>query len=861
MKFSARYISILFILSYALLVSPLTRYGVVYAAKKAATPKPQRVTSEGLTSVVTFAAQDSVIYNFDRRSMELWGKARLDHERAQVTAPKIVIDGTNSLLHAFGTSASAQTPAEPAVFGDQQGILRSDIITYNFQTRVGETAALMPSFANGIYFKGKKVSKLDNGNIVVKDGTFTTCDEEEPHYWFSASSMTLLPDKSLKAKSLVMYIHPEIFAQRLPAIPVMALPYMKWSSKRERISGFLTPTITTYSSSLALSKFGYYWAMSDYADLNLEADLALNGSWRLGKRFRYLKNDAFSGTMTGDYKRYAAEEGRSAATDWNAAIAHHQALDASSQLDVALQFQGGKRDDDLHAMNVESVLTEQTNARASVVKTFQNDNSLLTATYNRSADLRNNNSYQRIESTFYQNRLYPFRAAVESWTSAVSVTTGASLTLESLSLNERVSSGYSGYLNGELGYYRELGKSSKALFTQGISLQSMEPVPGSKSYSGTRILLPLRMQSTLFQHLNLNPSLTYSHSLQTDGAESFSTTVFSVDASTRLYGTLGTGALEKLVGMKALRHTFIPTLSYTWNPAFAGEWEYASSLSSVYDWPTTTAFSGFEATRFTGLPDGQRTVGLTLKNLFHGKFNGSSTAENGDASTGDYTAQLLSLTASTSYNSAAEACPLAPLSIVASSNVVAPNVLLSGGAMYDFYSYDSATGARANRTNHDEGKPPLRFVKGFMNMSVSMHGSTESGSVASYATALASPFATYTEQALFLNPFLASDWQMMLSLFMQTDNTNPLAPASDKLLNIAAKIALSKNWQSGITTGYDFERNKMVFPMVQLYRDLHCWKMGLQLVPSGVFQGITFQLGLKALSNQNPFVTPSSQVD
>ena len=811
--------------------------------------------------MVTFAAQDSVVYNFDRRSMELWGKARLDHERAQVTAPKIVIDGTSSLLHAYGTSASAQTPAEPAVFGDQQGSLRSDIITYNFQTRVGETASLMPSFANGVYFKGKKVSKLDDGKIVVKDGTFTTCDEAEPHYWFSASSMTLQSDKSLTAKSLVMYIRPEIFSQRLPAIPVMALPYMKWSAKRERVSGLLTPTITTYSSSLALSKFGYYWAMSDYADLNLEADLALNGSWRLGDRFRYLKNGAFSGVISGDYKRYAATGDRSAATDWNAAIEHHQALDASSQLDVALQFQGGKRDDDLHAMNVESVLTEQTNARASVVKTFQNDNSLLTATYNRSADLRNNNSHQSVESTFYQNRLSPFRAAGDSWTSAVSITTGAALTLESLSLNERVSSGYSGYLNGELGYYRELGKGSKALLTQGISLQSMEPVAGSNSYSGTRVLLPLRMQSTLFHHLNLNPSLTYSHSLRSDGGESFSTAVFSVDASTRLYGTLGTGMLEKLVGLKALRHTFIPTLSYTWNPAFAGQWESASSSSSVYDWPTATPFSGFEAARFTGLPDGQRTVGLTLKNLFHGKFNGSSTPENGDGSTGDYTAQLLSLTASTSYNSAAEACPLAPLSIVASSNVVAPNVLFSGGAMYDLYSYDSATGARVNRTNRDDGKPPLRFVKGFMNMSVSMQGSRQSGSVASYASVFASPFASYAEQSLYLNPFLASDWQMMLSLFMQTDNINPLAPTSDKLLNVAAKVALSKNWQSGITTGYDLERNTMVFPMVQLYHDLHCWKMGLQLVPSGVFQGITFQLGLKALSTQNPFVTPPSQAD
>jgi len=34
--------------------------------------------------------------------------------------------------------------------------------------------------------------------------------------------------------------------------------------------------------------------------------------------------------------------------------------------------------------------------------------------------------------------------------------------------------------------------------------------------------------------------------------------------------------------------------------------------------------------------------------------------------------------------------------------------------------------------------------------------------------------------------------------------------------------------------------------MLQVYRDLHCWQMGFQWVPSGEFNSYSFQIGLKA---------------
>jgi len=134
-------------------------------------------------------------------------------------------------------------------------------------------------------------------------------------------------------------------------------------------------------------------------------------------------------------------------------------------------------------------------------------------------------------------------------------------------------------------------------------------------------------------------------------------------------------------------------------------------------------------------------------------------------------------------------------------------------------------------------------------MSMNIEGRSRSG-------ASGRPEAMRAEQAIFRERFDAGDfsdidfeipWRLRMSLYLLSDRTDPRKEAeTTTLLNMSAKAALSKNWQVGINTGYDIQRNEFVFPMLQLYRDLHCWQMGFQWVPSGEFNSYYFQIGLKA---------------
>lgn len=837
--------------------------------KNSSAPDLLPLPGDDTKSVITFSAKDSLLYHFDRKSMELMGKARIDREATTVTAPKIVVDLANSTLDAFGTANSSGTLTEPAVFSNREGSFNAEKITYTFTSGKGETTNIA-SRSSQVIFSGEQVTRKENGELIVRGGTFTTCDDPEPHYWVSSDYMRIIPGSRIIARPFVMYIRPEIFSKRLPAIPVLQLPFMVFPLHEGRASGVIIPRLSHDSDrGYYFSDLGYFWAVNDYVDMRIEGDIAFNGSWRLGERFRYKSGDAFSGILEGEYERFfKGDEDDSdyeKYSSWNLKFEHHQEFDPSSALDMRMQFQGGDRNYDLNTINTETIVNEQADSYASFGKTSDDENSMFSVGYQRSDYLQSSDEGQLLRTEFYQNRYYPFRSgrlgSLGDWRDNVSVTSGASFRALFSSVDDIGSYDYLADANVQVGYYHELSGSDKILFTQGVALQGnlIADDDYSDNRYGMRLTLPFRMQSTLFRHFNVNAGLYFNHyfvgndllkSFDSDGiletrrngSEGFSTWNFNADVSTRLYGTLQTPFLEGLTGLKAIRHTLIPVISYTWNPDFTGsDYDY---YGTVYDGSGYLRYNRFEHSVYHDIPEGQSSVGLTLKNIFHGRF-----ASSGDARGAERTVQLLSLSASTSYNFAAGRMPWAPLLITASSTALSPNFLLSAGALYDFYSFDRLSGERIDRLQAEDGKGLLRFLSGYFNMSFNMQGKNRSGSSGR-------PEALRAEQAIFRERFSADDfsyvdydvpWKLRLSLFLRSERSDPLEDAeTTALLNASAKVALSKNWQVGVNTGYDIEQNKFVFPMLQVYRDLHCWQMGFQWVPSGEFNSYSFQIGLKA---------------
>jgi hypothetical protein len=141
----------------------------------------------------------------------------------------------------------------------------------------------------------------------------------------------------------------------------------------------------------------------------------------------------------------------------------------------------------------------------------------------------------------------------------------------------------------------------------------------------------------------------------------------------------------------------------------------------------------------------------------------------------------------------------------------------------------------------------LRFVKGFLDMSLSVQGHNQVASTMppSRSPVLMNTLQTYFNMGDFTSIDYSLPWQLRFSLFLQTDRSKPLEPESISLLNVSAKAALSKNWQIAMNTGYDLQNGELVLPMFQISRNLHCWQMNVQWVPFGQFRSYAVEIGLK----------------
>ncbi|HHE31215.1 MAG TPA: LPS-assembly protein LptD [Chlorobaculum parvum] len=839
--------------------------------------EPERKTND-LDSTVFYSARDSLSYNFDARTIELFGKAKVEYKDIVIEGPKITVEQLVSTAHTSVSLDSLGRIRELPKFTDKDGSFNAETMTYNYKTRYGSASEVTSNEELGI-FSGKKVERMPSGELHIEDGIYTTCDLEEPHYWFWGKHMTIIPGDRLISRPFVMYIHPEIFNKRLPVIPIIPLPYMSVPISNKRASGFLFPRIGRSSGQgIYLSNLGYFWAINDYLDLRVDSDVSFNGSWRFGERFRYKKGELFSGRIEGEYARIVRNDPGD--PDYaryikrNLRIKHHQVFDPTARLDVNLHYLDGNRYYDINSIDPESIVTQQATSYASFSKSWDEGRRVLNAGYQRVDDLTNSDLTQKASASLYQERIYPFRtrlsAPLSDWRSRFSIQPSLSFSGEFVDDANGTSDLYIGNAGLDVNYQQEFAPGYKALFTQGVNVQGKRKIMSAQDdLNGTRIELPFTIQSTLFKYLHLTPSLTFTHYRVNSTVQEYydsvsnsvvtqtihqpaeySTTVFSLAAQARLYGVLDTGFLEKTVGLKALRHTFIPTVTFTYNPDYrGGDYDY---YRSYYD-PVSqsmVSYNRFDQSLYSAVPEERTYVGVNLQNLIHGKFSNRD---------GSYrTAQLLSLAASSGYNFAASSMPLSPLVVTASSNAFSPALLFSAGAMYDFYSFDPATGERVDKLAMNDGKGLLRFVNGFLNMSVSIKGHLRSeyvpvereGGEESLVKNGESPI----QQAIFRDRFTDDQmvdfksslpWSLRMSLYLVSDKSNPLDPSTTALLNTATKVALSRNWQVGVNTGLDLGSGKFVYPALMVWRDLHCFQFSAQWVPSGEYKGYLVQIAMK----------------
>ncbi|MBT8382830.1 MAG: LPS-assembly protein LptD, partial [Ignavibacteria bacterium] len=163
------------------------------------TKKP--ASKSDVDTTVYANASDSLIFFVKDKKMALYGEGKITYKKTEINAANIFIDFDNYDLEAIGApkdSTSDELIGTP-VLSEAGEVYEGAKMTYNFKTGQGSLSAADTEI-EGAFYQGEKIKKVSKDTYFIKDGIYTTCDEDCPHYHFYSPKMKVIQEEQLAAE-------------------------------------------------------------------------------------------------------------------------------------------------------------------------------------------------------------------------------------------------------------------------------------------------------------------------------------------------------------------------------------------------------------------------------------------------------------------------------------------------------------------------------------------------------------------------------------------------------------------------------------------------------------------------------------
>ncbi len=339
--------------------------------------------------------------------MDIYGSSELKYKNTNLKSANMFINFKSSEINAEGVPSDSvpNQYKETPVLNEGGETYSGKTMKYNFKTSRGFISSAGTE-SEGAYYNGEKINKVDKNTYFVEDGTYTTCDANPPHYYFFATKMKVIQKDQIDAKWIFLYFG---------GVPLpLPIPFAVFPLQSGRRSGIIAPAYgddATYGK--YFSHFGYFWAISDFMDVNLTADYYTRGSYRLNSRFRYAERYNFTGSLEGSYAYLQSGEitdpGRTENTSWRLRWVHNQSLTPTMRFDANLDFMSGnfvRR----NVVDLNQQLTNTITSNATFFKSWEESGNSLSLSYSRTQELESGNINEVLPNlTFSKNQTYPFR--------------------------------------------------------------------------------------------------------------------------------------------------------------------------------------------------------------------------------------------------------------------------------------------------------------------------------------------------------------------------------------------------------------------------------------------------------------------
>ena len=798
----------------------------------------KKIRESALNAKVDYAALDSMRFDVANQKVYLFGDAEVNYEGIELKASYIELSLETKEVSAHGAIDSTGKLIGRPEFADGGQTFTSEALRYNFETKKGKITKAITQEGDG-YIHGVQIKMMNDKVIFIKNGKYTTCSNEIPHFHIEASKLKFIKDDKIVTGPAYLKI------QNIPT--PLVVPFGFFPNQERQTSGLIVPT---YGESPGLGVFlndgGYYFAINEHIDLSLTGDVYSRGSWGLDVNSDYSKRYKFDGHVNityAQFKRGEKDINQSKTSNYFIRWKHSQSAKArpNSNFSADVNFGSSQNFQNNFNSNTQDFLTNTFKSNVSYNKSFAGKPFNLTLNGSHSQNSKDSSVNIVLPSaTFTMSRIYPLKRAVsvgkDRWYEKIGIN-GTAVIQNQVRTSEDTLTNYT----SEIADLMKNGAKITAPISTSFKLLKYLNFSPSINNSVVMYLQTTDKTWELLEDTNETGELlgTFKGDVVNVNNKGFAAAYegsFSSSLNTTIYGTFN----YKMKRLKAIRHVIYPSATFNIKPDYSDEfWGYYDSYTKLDD----GEFSEIDYSRFKGQIYGgpsarseSGTVGLSLRNTLEAKIIGLNDTTNIPSKI-----KLLdNLNFSTSYNVFADSLNWSPIRLYAKSRIN-KNMDVQINSVFDPYAYviNNGNGTRINKSYWENFGEPVNLTSFDLVVSFRLKSKlTDDNSK-----------QKETKEQLNIDGdnFVDFNVPWTLNISYRYNYSKPFIKETiTNTLNFNGDVRLTEKWKVGFRSGYDVELRKFNYTSLDIYRDLHCWELSFNIVPFGTRKSYSIDLKVKA---------------
>jgi len=825
-----------------------------------------KVSGDAIDATVTYKSEGYKRNDLASRKVYLIDQAEINYKNIYLKADSIVLDMDLATVFASGRIDSTGKLTGKVIFREGEESYEVDSLRYSFKSTRALINNIVTRQEEG-FLHSSMTKKQDDGTLHFSSSSFTTCDAEHPHFRIEMPRAKIYPDEKIVSGPAYLVI------EDIP-LPLI-VPFFYFPIQKEFASGIVIPRYgQEQQRGYYLSEGGYYFAGNDYFDLKLTGSIYTNGTWLATAATRYNLRYRFSGGLSFSYANNIS--GRRGLSDYTKAknyrFTWNHSQDPKANPGARLSASVNMSSSSFDRSNTYEPLDNVTTQRQSSVsysKTWAGTPFNFSASMNHSQNNANKTvSLNLPRAAFNMSRIYPLKGRRHTgptkWYQDLQIQYSAQFdnqinTYDSLLFTSQV------WENAKMGFKHEIPVS--------IQLRPFNNFSISPSLRYTGVLYPYKIQKYWVPDYfdpELNQvvprvvvdtlgGLAYGQAINPSISAGFSPQIF------------GYFELKKPGSrLQQVRHVMKPSVGFSYIPYIKGLSTEMYQDVQVDTLGNVNTYSIFENTIY-GTPSlSQRSGGISLSlvNILEAKI-----FEKNDTTGKPKKVRLIdNLGLSTSYNLFADSLKWSRLNM-SFRTMLFEQIGISASAAFDPYALNER-GVRTARFLYQTENKLLRLE----NVSASVdfdlgrllgigQGSSGSGmgqtggrtggrtdetgesgmlpgrESPSGETMLSTPTGLPVDEYGYA--VIDMPWTMRVAYnFNLTKTFDETIIRQQFTLNGTLKIAAKTD--INYTTGYDISGREITMTRIGIRRDLHCWNMSFNWIPTGYLKSWDFTIRINS---------------